>query len=132
MGKILRRPSAYAVIRDAQDRVVCVRTEHGLFLPGGGLDPGEAPREGVVREVREECGLDAAVVRELWAFDEEVVARDGSGRFLIQSVFYECRVVNETVHPSEEDHVHEWVERETAAGEMLREGHRRVLVMATP
>ena len=34
------RPSAYAVIQDDRGRVACVRTEHGLFLPGGGLEPG--------------------------------------------------------------------------------------------
>ena len=27
-------------------------------LPGGGVDHGEAPRTAVVREVREECGVD--------------------------------------------------------------------------
>ena len=31
------RPSAYAVVRDAEDRVLCVRAEGGLHLPGGGI-----------------------------------------------------------------------------------------------
>ncbi|MGW7362668.1 NUDIX domain-containing protein [Streptomyces sp. NPDC054841] len=38
----------------------------GYFLPGGGQDPGETLGEAVVREVREETGLDVDVVRLLW------------------------------------------------------------------
>ena len=30
-------------------------------LPGGGIDHGESPRAAVVREVREECGIDCTV-----------------------------------------------------------------------
>lgn len=34
-------------------------------LPGGGLDPGETPEEGVIREVEEETGLQVKIVREI-------------------------------------------------------------------
>jgi len=38
----------------------------GAFdLPGGGLEPGESPEEGIRREVLEETGLSASVVRRL-------------------------------------------------------------------
>jgi ADP-ribose pyrophosphatase YjhB (NUDIX family) len=49
------------------DRLLLVRVapplaEAGAWtLPGGGLDWGEPPQDGVLREVREETGLDAAV-----------------------------------------------------------------------
>src|SRR5690348_507177 len=52
------RPSAYGLVSDADRRLAVVRTPHGLFLPGGGIEPGETPGETIVREVREECGLD--------------------------------------------------------------------------
>src|SRR5262245_60363688 len=51
------RPSVYAVIRDPPDRLAVVRTPAGLFLPGGGIEPGETAEEAVLREAREECGL---------------------------------------------------------------------------
>ncbi|MET8683633.1 NUDIX domain-containing protein [Streptomyces sp. NPDC004732] len=38
----------------------------GYFLPGGGQKPGETLEEAVIREVREETGLDVDVVRLLW------------------------------------------------------------------
>jgi 8-oxo-dGTP diphosphatase len=34
-------------------------------LPGGGLDPGESPEEGIKREVSEETGLRTSIVRRL-------------------------------------------------------------------
>lgn len=49
------RPAAYAVIIDGQGRVACVDETSGLFLPGGGIEPGEDAVRAVHREVAEEC-----------------------------------------------------------------------------
>jgi len=35
-------------------------------LPGGHTDPGETPREAIVREIKEECNVDTIVTRELY------------------------------------------------------------------
>lgn len=61
------KPCVGAVVRRG-DRVLLSRRAHephvGLWdLPGGFLESGEHPEAGVVREVREETGLDAQVVR---------------------------------------------------------------------
>ncbi len=55
----------FAVIFDNKQRVLlCHRRDHDLWnLPGGVLEKGEAPWEGVRREVREETGLEVEVVR---------------------------------------------------------------------
>ena len=55
----------FAIIFDEQKRVLlCHRRDHDLWnLPGGGLSLNEAPWEGVIREVKEETGLDVRVVR---------------------------------------------------------------------
>mgnify|MGYP001022199321 CR=1 FL=1 len=56
---------AFAIIFDDEDRVLlCHRRDMDAWnLPGGGLEPGELPDECVVREVREETGLEVAVDR---------------------------------------------------------------------
>ena len=50
-------------------------------LPGGGLDHGESPREGLAREVREECGVDCEVGDLLDVHDLHFGGVAPSGRF---------------------------------------------------
>lgn len=53
----------FAIILDEKKRVLfCHRTDHNIWnLPGGVLKKGEAPWDGVVREIKEEIGLDVEV-----------------------------------------------------------------------
>jgi 8-oxo-dGTP diphosphatase len=121
------RPGAYAVIFGESDRIACIRTEFGLFLPGGGLEGDETPEVAVVREALEEAGLRVEVTGSLGTVEEYHSSRDGTEHWLLESTFFRCRVVDMTVYPSEEDHVLEWVPVKKAAAAMVRESHRWVL-----
>jgi mutator protein MutT len=62
-----QRLAAYALVIDDADRVLLARQPDGRrfvgrwSLPGGGVEPGEHPEQAVVREVREETGLEVTV-----------------------------------------------------------------------
>ncbi|MCX6807584.1 MAG: NUDIX domain-containing protein [Patescibacteria group bacterium] len=56
---------AFAIILDNQKKVLfCHRRDYDLWnLPGGRVESGESPWEAVIREVKEETGLDVEVKR---------------------------------------------------------------------
>ena len=53
----------FAIIFDKGGKVLlCHRRDYDIWnLPGGGLEKGEAPWQGVIRETKEETGLDVDV-----------------------------------------------------------------------
>lgn len=51
------RHSARVLLLDGTDRLLLMRHGDAWFTPGGGLEPGEQPREAAVRELYEEIGL---------------------------------------------------------------------------
>jgi 8-oxo-dGTP diphosphatase len=82
----MQRIGVYALIR-RDDAVLLTRiSERGFHsgswtLPGGGLDHGESPREGLAREVREECGVACEVGDLLDVHDLHFGGVAPSGRF---------------------------------------------------
>lgn len=64
MGDRLR-PAVRALVLDPDNRILLVRFEFPWVdypvwaPPGGGLEPGETPEQGILRELDEEVGIDA-------------------------------------------------------------------------
>ncbi len=55
---LLLIPAVAAVIRDEAGQILFQQQHDGLWsLPAGAIEPGEAPAQSVIREVREETGL---------------------------------------------------------------------------
>jgi ADP-ribose pyrophosphatase YjhB (NUDIX family) len=81
-----QRLGAYALVCRG-DAVLLVRISGRGFhtgvwsLPGGGVDHGESPRTAVLRELREECGVDGTVGELLTVRDDHFSGSAPSGRF---------------------------------------------------
>ena len=98
---------AAAVIID-RGRVLVTKRARGTHLggswefPGGKLEPGESPEQAVVRECREECGIEIAVHRILEVVFHRYPEKD------VLLLFYRCsRVSGEVQHLEVTDHA--WV-----------------------
>lgn len=59
------RIGIFGIMFDEQKRVLlCHRRDYDLWnLPGGGMENGESPWEGLKREVKEETGLDTEITK---------------------------------------------------------------------
>lgn len=81
-----QRLAAYALVRRGGAVLLTRVSDRGFHtgswsLPGGGVDHGESPRTALVREVREECGVEAAVGELLTVHDEHFSGTAPNGRF---------------------------------------------------
>jgi 8-oxo-dGTP diphosphatase len=73
--RYVERPGAYAVIRN-RGKVLMVEWQGQLYLPGGGIDPGEGTLAALHRECLEETGWRIRVERRLGAFQRYLYAAD--------------------------------------------------------
>ena len=71
MGESLRERATVAVVKDGRALVVR-QSDPKFMMPGGGVEPGESPREAAVRELWEETGLEAANVEPLFVWESAI------------------------------------------------------------
>ena len=64
---------AFGLIFDDQNRILLAhRTDKDMWnLPGGGIEHGEAPWEAVIREIKEETGLQAEVIKLVGVYSKD-------------------------------------------------------------
>jgi 8-oxo-dGTP diphosphatase len=122
-----------AIFRDG--RVLIVRRgrppAHGLYtLPGGGVELGETLEEAVIREVREETGLEIAPV-DLVGF-RQAIARDAEGRVERHFVIlpFAARWVQGEISLNEELAEAHWLTPAGVAGLKTTEGLGQIVAAA--
>jgi 8-oxo-dGTP diphosphatase len=118
------RPSAYGLIVDEHGRLAVVRTPEGLFLPGGGIEPGETPQQAVIREVLEECGLSVRIGE--WGIRavQFVYSVPEKAHFEKKCTFIDGTIDGQPSAPLEPDHELVWFEPGTAEEVLSHQSHR--------
>jgi 8-oxo-dGTP diphosphatase len=91
----IARPGAYGITRDPEGRVALLEIKGKLFLPGGGIDPGERPEDALIRECKEEAGWEVEVGNCLGQANEYLFGPSENRHFDIQGTFYTFKILGE-------------------------------------
>ncbi len=95
------RISIKALILDNKKKFLLTKEKNGKWeLPGGGLDFGEKPQEGLIREIKEEMGLEVLFVADNPSYFL-TIQRDDKKHWLA-NVVYSVKVKDLNFTPSDE------------------------------
>ncbi len=123
------RVGGKAVVSDEKGRVLFLRRSEkcsragGWDFPGGGMDKGEEPVEGIKREIKEEAGIEVKEVRVV-DVRSEVLHKSGD---VVVMLGYSCVTKDYNVKLSWEHDQFAWLDREEALRVELPKTHRSFL-----
>jgi len=118
------RPGAYAVVFDRDGRLLVVEEDGRLYLPGGGLDPGETPEQALAREFVEETGYTIAIRGELGRANEYVADETPNTAFNKHCFFFTVTLTGGTAVPAIASNKPSWMDLAEALKKLNNEAHR--------
>lgn len=88
-------PAVAAIIRNGAGEILLhQRSDNGVWeVPAGGIDPGEAPAQALVREVFEETGLKVVPLRVVAVVGGLALTHPNGDRTEPTGTLFECRVI---------------------------------------
>lgn len=124
------RPGAYAVFVNDKDEIGVVENNGYYFLPGGGIEKNETESAALIREVREETGIEVEIVRQVGRANEFQISFDKKSKLNQIDYFYKCIIVTEHNDQSDKSHIFKWVNFENAKSKISRQNHTWALTLA--
>jgi 8-oxo-dGTP diphosphatase len=115
------RPAAYAVIMNERFEVAVVRSRGMLFLPGGGIEEGEAHEECLRRECAEELGYDIELGSYIGCSVQYLISHVSGEPLKITGYFYRATLGEPNGFKTELDHELDWLPWEQATSRMYTE-----------
>jgi len=124
MRRMVIRPGVSAIIVTGEGLLLERRADNRLWgLPGGGVEPGESVREAIVREVREETGLDVTPGRLIGVYSapesHQIVTYPDGNVIHYVSTSFECRIVGGALVCGEESLELAWFDPERLPADMV-------------
>jgi 8-oxo-dGTP pyrophosphatase MutT (NUDIX family) len=131
---LLFMPSAHCLIRDDSGRVLLVRHVEGRWqLPGGAVEPGETPADGVRRECWEEASVLVEPTRILGVYggpELSVVYANGDHAMWVVTIF-EGRILEGEPRPADDETTATgWFSEDELAGLEMSDATRMTLAAA--
>ena len=104
-------PVVIGVVRNSNGNILLSKRHqpeipniHGKWnLLGGKLEFGETPEQALVREVKEESGLDIEVIKVIPKIFTRIFNKNDGSKFQIVTINYECMVVGGILHDPVQD-----------------------------
>jgi 8-oxo-dGTP diphosphatase len=122
-ARYVARPSAYAVLFNAEKKILVVRHKGKYFLPGGGLERGESERAALYREVMEETGLTIRLLSRIGVAGEYVYGEEEQQYYNKIGVFYHCKLEQGECENAEVGHEVAWLSLEEFETGAAHESH---------
>jgi 8-oxo-dGTP pyrophosphatase MutT (NUDIX family) len=118
------RPGVSAIILTPAGVLLQRRNDNRLWgLPGGGVEPGESVTEAVVREVREETGLEVAPLRLIGVYSApdlgQIVTYPDGNVIHSVSASFECVITGGALACGEESLALAWFDPERLPPEVM-------------
>lgn len=125
------RPGSYGLLSDDKGRIAVLQTPQGCFLPGGGTEGDESPEGTLVREVREECGFNAATIRRVGEAAEYRHTAGNEFGIRKECVFFTATLGEACGTTAGDDHALIWLEPREAENKLAHGSQRWAVARAT-
>jgi 8-oxo-dGTP diphosphatase len=121
--RYLDRPGVYAVIMNEAGLVAGIESGGELFLPGGGIEPGETESDALHREIMEEAGWRVDIGRYIGRADQYVYSKKKGFYINQRGRFYTAVIISLENIATEDSSNVLWTTSDTFAARAAHQSH---------